>query len=185
MKGRPLHTLALAFLLAFSLPAAVVGAQAQTAAQTSDSSLPDGPISRDTAAKLMPQTVFFASKTAPIQGRNTGGAKLPHGLMLAGLVDTSGYSSGVQERYQAYLLLDTPAVFAGKRLGPGAYGCAVVGSDFLVEDLGANELFHVPAQHDAQLPHPTPLQVVKDTSQGAYRLYFGRNYVTFAPPTTP
>ena len=175
----------LAFLMTSVLPLQVTGAEAQTAVQTSDSSIPNGPISRETAAELMPKTVFFASKTAPIQGRNTGGAKLPHGLVLAGLVDTSGYSSGVQERYQAYLLLDTPAVFAGKRLSPGAYGCAVVGSDFLVEDLGANELFHVPAQHDAQLPRPTPLQVIKDTNQGAYRLYFGRNYVTFAPSTTP
>ncbi len=177
--------IALALLLMSVFPISIVSAQTQTSAQAGEKPLENGPIPHEAASRLMPQTVFFAGKTAPVQGRNTTGAKLPHGLVLSGLVDTSGYSSGVQERYQAYLLLDTPAVFAGKTLSPGAYGCAVVGSDFLVLDLGANELFHVPAQHDANLAHPTPLQVVSDTGKGSYRLYFGRNYVTFAAAATP
>ncbi len=140
-----------------------------------------GPLPREMAEKLMPATVFFASQVAPVQARNTAGAKLPGGLVLAGLVDTSGYSSGIQERYQAYLLLDTPARFGGKLLEPGAYGCGVVSGQFSVLDLGAKPLFSIPAQHDAALARPTPLQVQPDAATGAYRLYFGRNYVSFAP----
>ena len=46
-------------------------------------------------------------------------------------------------------------------------------------DLGAKELFHVAAEHDASLKRPTPLQVLADASAGKYRLYFGRNYIVF------
>lgn len=138
-----------------------------------------GPLTRDKAQPLFPPSVFFAGRVAPVQQRNTCGAKLPHGLMLAGLVDTSGYSSGVQERYQAYLLLDTPVSFGGKQLRPGAYGCGVVGTQFLVLDLGNEELLNSPARHDESLSRPVPLQVVADSTAGTYRLYFGRTYVTF------
>ncbi len=142
--------------------------------------LKPGALTHDAAAALVPATVFFAGKVASVQARNTAGAKLPGGLVLAGLVDSSGYSSGIQERYQAYLLLDTPAMFAGKTLQPGAYGCGVVGGRFLVMDLSARELWTVPATHDAAMTRPTPLQV-RPGEGGAFRLYFGRNYIAFAP----
>ena len=141
--------------------------------------LAPGPLSHDAAAALFPGTVFFAGQVAPVQTRNVAGAKLPGGLVLAGVVDTSGYSSGVQERYQAYLLLDTPTLFGGRLLQPGAYGCGVVGSEFLVLDLSAKLLFSVAAQHDGELKRPVPLQVLAEA--GAYRLYLGRSFVSFAP----
>ena len=128
----------------------------------------------------MPATVFFAGQVAPVQTRNVGGAHMPGGFLLAGLVDTSGYSTGVQQRYQAYLLLDTPVTLGGKRLDPGAYGCGFVNGQFLVLNLGDNEIFHVAAEHDAALKRPTPLQVIADAQSGRYRLYLGRNYAAFA-----
>ena len=143
-----------------------------------------GALDREAASKLVPATVFFAGKVASVQERNTSGAKLPGGVVLAGLVDTSGYSSGIQDRYQAYLLLDTPVEFAGKRLEPGAYGCGMVGGQFVVLDLGAKTLFSVAAVHDAALGRPTPLQVLPDKAAGSYRLYLGRNYVAFTAADT-
>ncbi len=153
-------------------------AAAPTASAPRD--LPVGPISREVASTLVPATVFFAGQVASVQLRNTGGARLPGGFVLAGLVDTSGYSSSVQERYQAYLLLDTPARFAGKLLQPGAYGCGMVGDQFLVLDLSSQLLFSVPSSRDAAIARPTPLQVLAGGSPGEYRLYFGRHYVPFA-----
>lgn len=145
----------------------------------------EGVLHGDAASRLVPATVFFAGKVASVQARNTGGAKLHNGVVLAGIVDTSGYSSGIQDRYQAYLLLDTPAQFAGRHLEPGAYGCGMVGGQFAVLDLSAKTLFSVPAVHDAALPRPTPLQVLPDPSAGSYRLYLGRNYVVFGPDAMP
>ncbi len=143
--------------------------------------IPQGVLTKDIASTLIPGTVFFAGQVAPVQARNTGGAKLPDGLVLVGIVDTSGYSSSVQERYQAYLLLDTPVRFGGKQLEPGAYGCGVVNGEFLVLDLSAKLLFSVPVQRDADLKRPTPLQVIADSGAGSFRLYLGRNYVSFTP----
>src|SRR5271163_1267734 len=57
------------------------------------------------AAKAIPATVFFRGQVASVQARNSGGVKLPDGmLVLCTLVDTSGYSTAVQQKYQAYFI---------------------------------------------------------------------------------
>src|SRR5271168_705859 len=56
-------------------------------------------------ANLVPATVFFRGQVASVQARNAGGLKLPDGmLVLCALVDTSGYSTAVQQKYQAYFI---------------------------------------------------------------------------------
>ena len=80
--------------------------------------------------------------------RNTGGVHFADDLyVLAGLVDVSGYSSGVREKYQGYLLTEVPLDVNGKTLRPGAYGIGFVnGSKFVVTDLGSNNLLEVDVQ---------------------------------------
>src|SRR5579859_4353048 len=74
------------------------------------------------AVKFLPNTVFFRGQSAPIQARNSGGVQFAKdALLLITLVDTAGYSSSVQEKYQAYLITETPIVVEGHRLDPGAY----------------------------------------------------------------
>ncbi len=76
------------------------------------------------AAKLLPGTVFFRGQSAPIQARNSSGVQFTKdSLLLVTLVDTAGYSSALQEKYQAYLITETPIDIEGHRLIPGAYGC--------------------------------------------------------------
>jgi hypothetical protein len=103
--------------------------------------------------------------------------------MLTALVDNSGYSTGVQEKYQAYLITEVPLTFGGHRLAPGAYGAGIVKGgetpQFVVQDLGAHDLLQTAAVNDAKLHRPTPLQVLAGESAGKYRLYMGRNYVEF------
>jgi hypothetical protein len=135
------------------------------------------------AAKYVPATVFFRGQVATIQARNSGGIKLPDGMfVLCALVDTAGYSSAVQEKYQAYFITEVPIDIGGQRLSPGAYGVGFIeGSHFVVMDLGAHDLFTVNGQHDAELKRPTPLQVLADTDPEHYRLYINRNYVVLSP----
>ncbi len=157
------------------------GAAQTEAAKTSNATAPLnlGAFGREQAATLMPATVFFAGKVAPVQARNTGGAKMPGGVLIAGLVDTSGYSTGVQEKYQAYLLLDTAVRFSGQVQGPGAYGCGIVNGEFVLLNLGAQAVWSNPAPRDGVLKRPTPLQVLPAPQAGQFRLYFGRNYTLF------
>jgi hypothetical protein len=134
------------------------------------------------AARVLPDAVFFRGQSAAIQARNSGGVQLSKdALFLAALVDTSGYSSSVQQKYQAYLITETSIDIGGHRLDPGAYGCGfIAGNTFLVMDIGGHDLFTVPSAKDADLRRPTPLQVLAAPSGPGYRLYVGRDYVAFA-----
>jgi len=134
----------------------------------------------DIKPKLFPETVFFRGQTAPAQLRNTGGIHFSDDFyMLAGLVDNSGYSTGLREKYQAYLITEVTLQFGSQTLKPGAYGMGFVeGGKFVVLDLAANELFHAASLKDAEIKRPIPLQVVA-TENGKYRLYTGREFVEF------
>ncbi len=163
-------------LLAFCIPAT---AKAQSAASASSSEGKDTVLTAaDITTKLFPAEVFYQGKTAPAELRNTCGIHFADGAyLLAGLVDTSGYSTSVREKYQAYLLTEVPLQVGGQPLKPGAYGAGFVGGNFVITDIGAHDLFQVPAKHDADIKRPVPLQVTADAAPGTYRLYRGRDYV--------
>lgn len=134
--------------------------------------------------KIVPGSVFFRGQTATTQLRNSGGVRFADdAVMFAVLVDNSGYSTGIQQKYQAYFVTEAPLEIEGHRLAPGAYGAGIVkmhgNPQFVVEDLGAHDLFHAVAKHDAAMRRPVPLQVMMGGSAGTYRLYLGRNYVEF------
>jgi len=129
--------------------------------------------------RLMPPSVFFSGQSATVQMRNSAAIRFPgDGIILAGMVDTGGYSSGVRDRYQFYLLTDTAIEVGGKRIVPGAYGGGFLSDGFLLMDLGAHELLRVPVTVDSSMKRPRPLQFVAGPQAGEYRLYLGRSYVT-------
>jgi len=138
------------------------------------------------AVKFLPNSVFFRGQSAPIQARNSGGVQFAKdALLLVSLVDTAGYSSSVQEKYQAYLITETPILVEGHRLDPGAYGCGFLAANaFVVMDIGGHDLFSVRSTRDTDLRRPTPLQVLPSAGGAGYRLYVGRDYVNFAQSTS-
>ena len=134
------------------------------------------------AAKFLPAAVFFHGQTAPVQARNAGGVQFAKdSMMLAALVDTSGYSSQVQQKYQAYLITETALEMDGHHLAAGAYGIGFIAEDkFIVMDIGGHDLFTVSSAKDADLKRPTPLQVLPDSADAhRFRLYEGRSYIGF------
>jgi hypothetical protein len=133
------------------------------------------------AAKFLPGAVFFRGQSAPIQARNSGGVHFnKDALLLVTLVDTAGYSSSVQEKYQAYLITEAPIDIDGHRLPPGAYGCGfVAGNTFIVMDIGGHDLLSARSSRDATLRRPTPLQVLPAPDNTGYRIYAGRDYINF------
>jgi hypothetical protein len=131
------------------------------------------------AGKLLPASVFFRGQSATTQLRNSGGVKFADGMfVLATLVDTSGYSSDVQQKYQAYFITELPIKIEGHDLPAGIYGVGFVAGDkFVVLDVGAHDLFTVSSHKDEALKRPMPLRV--SSEKDGFRLYAGRNYVTF------
>lgn len=134
----------------------------------------------DLENKLLPDKVFFRGQVASVQVRNSGGVRYSDGfLVMATLVDNSGYSSGIKEKYQAYFISEVPLQMGGQMLKPGAYGVGFVGNKFVVMDIAANDVFSADAVKDGDLKRPMPLQVVA-MDGGKYRLYKGRDYVEFS-----
>jgi len=140
---------------------------------------PAGVLSVTEIQRLMPPSVFFQGQTATTQLRNSFGVRFANGgLLLAGMVDTGGYSTSIRDRYQFYLLSDTSFEVDGKKLSPGAYGCGFVKDGFLVMDLGGNELRSTPVTHDEAMTRPRPLQIQAGKSPDEFRLYLGRDFIT-------
>jgi hypothetical protein len=161
-------------------------ASAQTATASASAPQPDlkpGVLDRAQASAILPKTVFYKGLSATIQGRNSAGIRFVGGdLALFTLVDTSGYSSAVQQTYQAYLLNEVHLKIGDKVLPPGAYGFGFIAGDrVVVMDIAGNELLRATTTRDAQLAHPNPLQIVADeATPGHYRLYLGRSYITLS-----
>ena len=134
----------------------------------------------DITTKLFPEMVFFRGQSAPVQMRNTGGVHFADDrYVLAGMVDNSGYSTGLREKYQAYLVSEVPLEIGGQTLKTGAYGMGFIeGGKFVVMDLAANDLLQASSQRDGEIKRPMPLQVTGGEG-GKYRLYMGREFVEF------
>ena len=128
------------------------------------------------AKKLAPSTYYFAGQSAAVQARNTAGCKNSAGkVVLAGLVDTSGYSTAIQEKYQGFLITETKLSFDGATLEPGEYGFGFKEGKFIVMNVASTDIFSIASQSDDQLKHPVPLKFEKDGA--GYRLYAGKKYV--------
>src|SRR5580692_4005232 len=130
--------------------------------------------------KLAPDTYFFAGRSAAVQARNTAGFKNSAGkVVLAGMVDTSGYSTAIAEKYQGFLITETKLSFDGAMLAPGEYGFGFKDGKFTVMNVAATDLLSVTSKNDAEVKHPVPLKIEKDGM--GFRLYAGRSYVVVRP----
>jgi hypothetical protein len=152
-------------------------AQGGSSSKAENAAVVAGALKPADAQKLVPQTFFYAGQSAPVQARNSGGFRSANGkLVLAALVDSSGYSSAIAEKYQGFLVTDGKLLIGGKDLGPGAYGIgALPDGSFIVTDIGGDTLFSVPFSNDEALKRPIPLKFEQD-GQGV-RLYLGKKYV--------
>lgn len=132
----------------------------------------------DALKKAVPGSYFFAGQSAQVQARNSVGLKSAGGkLVLAGLVDTSGYSTSIQETYQGFLITETKLSFDGGSLEPGQYGFGFKDGKFLVMNVASTDLMSASTQNDDQVKHAVPLKLEKDGD--GYRLYAGKKYVAF------
>src|SRR5437588_5461433 len=73
--------------------------------------------------RIVPASFYFQGQSGPTQMRNAAAARLAgNRLVIAGLVDTSGYASDVRARYEGFFITDSPVSVGGQSLGTGAYG---------------------------------------------------------------
>jgi hypothetical protein len=131
----------------------------------------------DEVKKAVPTEYFFRGQKAPVQVRNAVGFQLADGkMMLAALVDASGYSTAIQQKYQGMLITETKLNIGGSDLAPGQYGFGFTADGkFVVMDVANNDVFSAASQTDSPLQHAVPLKLVEDG--GGYKLYAGKKWV--------
>src|ERR1700739_2642629 len=80
-------------------------------------------LSSDELKKAVPTEYFFRGQKAPVQLRNAVGFQVPDGkMMLAALVDASGYSTAIQQKYQGMFITESKLEIGDSTLPPGEYG---------------------------------------------------------------
>lgn len=158
-------------LPAISVLLFLLSSAALLAAQTNS-----GILKTDQLKKVVPSVYFFRGQSASVQLRNSAGFSASGKLVLAGLVDTGGYSTDVQAKYQGFLITEVKLSVGGHELVPGQYGFGFSkDGKFNVMDVGNNDLFSADAHSEADLKRPVPL-TIKAEGNG-YRLYSGRQWV--------
>lgn len=165
--------------LALSAPPAAQATPQPAPAASSGAAGRAALLSPEQVDKLLPSSVFFRGQTAPLQLRNAAAARFPDGAILfASLVDTSGYSTGVRERYQLYLVTEAALSVGKKALAPGAYGAGFLeDGSFVIMDIGGHDVLLSRTQHDDAMNRPRPLQLLAGSAPQELRLYLGRSFV--------
>ncbi len=134
-------------------------------------------LTSDELRKAVPTEYFYRGQKAPVQLRNAVGFQLADGkMMLAALVDASGYSTAIQQKYQGLLITETKLTIGGATLPPGQYGFGFsANGKFMVMDVANTDVLEAAAEVDQQLKRPVPLKLAEDN--GAYKLYGGKKWV--------
>ena len=134
-------------------------------------------LSADELKKAVPEEYFYRGQKAPVQLRNSVGFQLADGkMMLAALVDASGYSTAVQQKYQGMLATEVKLNIGGSSLAPGQYGFGFTSDGkFVVMNVANDDVLSASWQNDAELKRPVPLKLVEDGE--GYKLYGGRKWV--------
>lgn len=134
----------------------------------------------DELKTAVPAEFFFRGQKAPTQLRNAAGFQTADGkITFAALVDASGYSTSIQQKYQGLLITESKLNIGGTELPPGEYGCGFTSDRFMVMNVANEDVLSVPYQNDAELKRPVPLKMVEDG--GTFKLYAGRKWIAVKP----
>jgi len=137
-------------------------------------------LSGDELTKVVPAEFFFRGQKAPTQLRNSAGFQTADEKITFGsLVDVSGYSTAVQQKYQGMLVTESKLNVGGSVLAPGEYGFGFTADKFVVMNVASEETLTVPYQTDAELKRAVPLKMVEDGA--GYKLYAGKKWVAVKP----
>ena len=130
--------------------------------------------------KVVPAAFYFQGQSAPTQMRNAAAVRSgTNRFVIAGMVDTSGYSTEVRAKYEGFFITDSPITLNGSDLAVGAYGFGFSNDGKLnILDVGGNEILSVSTSKDSALRRPRPLMMSKTGSE--IRLYSGRDYAVIS-----
>ena len=141
------------------------------------------PVTADAFKHAVPTDFYLVGEHIPVEARNAAVLKNEKGArVVVALIDTSGYSSQIQEKYIGMLITETKLSVGGiPAIGVGSYGfglqrpAAASNADakFLRYNQAGEKLGECPAKRDDSIKQPKPLAVT--TAKGApAKLYLGK-----------
>jgi hypothetical protein len=135
----------------------------------------------DEVEKIVPSGFYFAGQSAPTQMRNAAAARIGRDrYVIAGIVDTSGYSAEISGKYEGFFITDSRIRVGNRTLNSGAYGFGFAqNGQIRIFELNARQVLSAAAPADRGMQRPRPLQMV--AARNGMRLYHGRNYVLVTP----
>jgi hypothetical protein len=135
--------------------------------------------------KVVPKDFVLEENAIPTEKRNSVLALTPSGgRLITGLLDTSGYSSQVQEKYMGMLIAEGSLTVCGHEVGTGSYGFGLArsaagaqghASKFMLYNQAGKKVAECTANWDAKIKSPRPLQII--VGGATARLYLGRTWV--------
>ncbi len=134
-------------------------------------------LSAEELKKVVPTEYFYRGQKAPVQLRNAAGFQTADGKMaIAALVDASGYSTAIQQKYQGLLITEVKLSIGGTSLPPGQYGFGFTADGkFMVMDVANGDVLNVPSQSESAMQHAVPLKL--EAAGDFYKLYAGKKWV--------
>jgi hypothetical protein len=134
-------------------------------------------LTTDELKKIVPAEYFYRGQKAPTQLRNAAGFQLADGKMtFAALVDASGYSTAIQQKYQGMLVTESKLNIGGSELAPGQYGFGFTAEGkFVVMNVANDDVLSVAFGTDKAMQRAVPLKLIEDG--GGYKLYAGKKWV--------
>lgn len=138
-------------------------------------------LSDEALTRVVPSSFYFAGQSAATQMRNAAAAQIGRDrFVIAGLVDTSGYSTEISGKYEGFLITDSPIKVGGRSLGTGAYGFGFSKDGKLnIFDLSSRRILSASAKFDDGVRRPRPLEMV--LADNGVKLYKGKSYVLISP----
>jgi hypothetical protein len=132
-------------------------------------------------SRIVPTSFYFAGQSAETQMRNAAAARIGKDRhIMAGLVDTSGYSTEISGKYEGFLITDSQITIGNRTLGTGAYGFGFSANGRInIFDLSSKQILSALTKNDIDMKRPRPLMMVSEAN--GIRLYKGKNYVVISP----
>lgn len=130
----------------------------------------------------MVKDFYLEGNAIPAEKRNAALLKTPAGArVLLAMIDTTGYSSQIQQKYEGLIISEGSFTVCGLKVGVGSFAfghtkpAATSNEDMKLAlyDQAGGKLGECAGKKDAAMAQPKPLQVVAAKGQAA-KLYLGR-----------
>ncbi len=133
----------------------------------------------------VPNDFYLEGNRIPTEKHNAALVKTPAGArIVVARIDTAGYSSQIQQKYEGMLITEAKLEICGHEIGVGSYGFGYAkipatsnaDSHFSLYNQAGQKVAECAAKKDTEIKQPNPLRVVVGKDKTA-RLYLGRYWV--------